>query len=263
MGALASNRTLLVLFVFRLLVVLLDGLVLVFRRIQVQHVNLWLVLLLLVLLPQLGRLQVVVRMWVLLEVVVVWVVVGQALLLLLLLGLLLLELIVLVVVVVVVAPVSGRPGHFVLLLEAPPGVREPGAHLGQRHARDHGQEDLLVLGRVGVALVVVEPLLQHHRGLSGGVLAARLHVGVRPAVRLPEQPEEGGRQTRQHRVGERARRRARREAHRMRDSHRAVVGLVRRRRRRRLSLLVLLWVHLVHLQLLVDCCLLIVGALLS
>lgn len=120
-----------------------------------------------------------------------------------------------VVVVLVVAPISRRPGHLVLLLEPSARVRKPGAHLGQRHAGHHGQEDLFVLGRVGVSLVSVEPLLEQHGGLSGGVLAARLHMAVwaagqaqREARRRrraqPERPEAGA--ARHKRVGMRRRR---------------------------------------------------------
>lgn len=100
-------------------------------------------------------------------------------LLLLLEVLLLVRVVILVVVFVLVAPVPRRPGHLVLLLEPPAGVREPSAHLGQRHAGHHREEDLLVLGGIWVPLVPVEPLLEEHRRLSGGVLPPRLHRSSR------------------------------------------------------------------------------------
>lgn len=96
-------------------------------------------------------------------------------LLLLLIVLCLYILVEILVVVVVVAPISRRPSHLVLLLQPAPGVCKPSAHLRQRHARHHGQKDLLVFGRVGVRFVLGEPALQEKGILSGGILASWLH----------------------------------------------------------------------------------------
>jgi hypothetical protein len=79
-------------------------------------------------------------------------------------------------VIVVVRLVFGLPGHFVLLLEAPPGVGEPRGHLRQGHFGDDGQHDFLALGRVGVLFVLVEPRLQGGGALAGGVFAPRRQV---------------------------------------------------------------------------------------
>lgn len=85
-----------------------------------------------------------------------------------------------------VALVSRLPGHLVLLLQSPPGVRKPGGHLSQGHLRDDRQHDLLALRRVRVLAVLVQPGLQCVRRLSRRVLPpiyGRLIVAVRRAVR--------------------------------------------------------------------------------
>jgi hypothetical protein len=79
--------------------------------------------------------------------------------------------IVIIVVVVIFDPISGFPGHFVLLFEPPSRVGEPRRHLSQGHFGDDGQHDFLALGGVGVLFVLVEPRLKGARRLPGGVFA--------------------------------------------------------------------------------------------
>ena len=75
-------------------------------------------------------------------------------------------------VVVVVRLVLWLPRHLVLLFEPPPGVREPGGHLRQRHLGDDRQHDLFALGRVGVLLVLVQPRLQRSGRFARCILPA-------------------------------------------------------------------------------------------
>lgn len=79
-------------------------------------------------------------------------------------------------VVVVVRLVLRLPGHFVLLLEASPRVREPSGDLRQRHLRDDSQHNLLAFRRVRVLLVLIQPSLQGCRRLPRGILPPRRQV---------------------------------------------------------------------------------------
>lgn len=74
------------------------------------------------------------------------------------------------VVVVIVRLVLGLPGHFILLFQPSPGVREPRTDLGERHFGDDGQHDLLALGRIRIFLVFVQPRFEGSRRFSRGVL---------------------------------------------------------------------------------------------
>lgn len=74
--------------------------------------------------------------------------------------------------IVVVHPVLWFPRHFVLLLQASAGVREPRRNLRQRHLGDDREHDFLAFGRVRVLFVLVQPRLEDARCFAGGVLAA-------------------------------------------------------------------------------------------
>lgn len=61
--------------------------------------------------------------------------------------------------------------------------------MSEGHAGYYGQEHLLILIRVRVSFVIVEPLLQGQRGLAGRVLAARLQRAAGTHAREPEAGE--------------------------------------------------------------------------
>ena len=94
-------------------------------------------------------------------------------------------------IVVVVRLVLGLPRHLVLLLEPPPGVREPRRDLGQRHLGDDGQHNLLALGRVRVLLVLVQPGLEGGRRLPSRVLATCRQIVTGPVAARREREEDG------------------------------------------------------------------------
>lgn len=71
-----------------------------------------------------------------------------------------------------------RPGHFVLLLQPPPGVGEPGGHLSECHFGDDSQHDLLPLGGVRVLAVLVQPCFQGAGGFPCCVLSSCCSIKV-------------------------------------------------------------------------------------
>ena len=79
-------------------------------------------------------------------------------------------------VVVVIRLIFGLPRHFVLFLEATPGVGEPRGHLGERHLGNDSQHDLLALGGVRILLVFIQPRFQRRRRFSRGVLPSRCQI---------------------------------------------------------------------------------------
>ena len=73
------------------------------------------------------------------------------------------DVLVLVVFVVVVVflffalTIGRRPVKFIFLLQPSPSVGEPGRDLRQRHFRDHRQNHLLILGRIGILSMFIKP----------------------------------------------------------------------------------------------------------
>lgn len=110
---------------------------------------------------------------------------------------------VVVVIVIFSVAVTRRPRHLVLLLQASARIGKPSGHLNfihllpvsiakidylsESHLGHNGKDHLLGLGGIGIATVVVEPLLQRHCHLASGVLApSTVHSErVRVETRVP------------------------------------------------------------------------------
>ena len=72
------------------------------------------------------------------------------------------DVIVVFVVVVVVflffaLTIGRRSMEFIFLLQTSPSVGEPGRDLRQCHFRDHRQNHLLILGRIGILAMLIKP----------------------------------------------------------------------------------------------------------